>query len=99
MDSYKEVSGLTPAEPQGMRRQRPSGPSMISVISPLPPPEEVFADWLLSVSHDADLALAARHQIALIDRRPILHPDVQVLRTLLAAVAGTGVRAAHITNI
>ena len=57
-------------------------------ISPLPPPEEVFADWLLSVPHGADLAAAAREQIALIDRRMPFHPDVQCLRMLLAAVAG-----------
>ncbi|MGN6769625.1 MAG: hypothetical protein ACTHJQ_07250 [Rhizobiaceae bacterium] len=61
---------------------------MLRSASPLPPPEEVFADWLLSVPHGADLAAAARRQIALIDRRMPSHPDVQCLRMLLVAVAG-----------
>lgn len=61
-----------------------------SSVSPLPPPEEVFVDWLMSVPHDADLEAAARGQIALIDRRAPLHPDVLCLRALLAAVAGDG---------
>lgn len=57
-------------------------------ISPLPPPEEVFIDWLMSLPHGASIERAARQQIALIDRRTQLHPDVQCLRTLLVAVAG-----------
>jgi hypothetical protein len=61
---------------------------ILASISPLPPPEEVFADWLLSVPHGASLEVAARKQIALIDRRKSLHPDVLHLRTLLVAVAG-----------
>lgn len=63
-----------------------------AAISPLPPPQEVFADWLLSVPHGADLEAAARKQIALIDRRASLHPDVLCLRMLLVAVAGDGDR-------
>ena len=55
---------------------------------PLPSPEKVFADWLRSVPRGADLCAAAREQMALIDRRALCHPDVQFLRTLLAAVAG-----------
>ena len=57
-------------------------------ISPLPPPEEVFMDWLMSVPHGDSLEAAARYQIEMIDRRGSLHPDVQCLRTLLLAVAG-----------
>jgi hypothetical protein len=57
-------------------------------ISPLPPPEEVFIDWLMSLPHGAGIETAARRQIALIDRRSSLHPDVQCLRTLLVVVAG-----------
>jgi hypothetical protein len=57
-------------------------------ISPLPPPEEVFADWLLSLPHDADIEAAARRQIEMIDRRATQHADVRCLRLLLAAVAG-----------
>lgn len=60
----------------------------IAAISPLPPPEEVFVDWLLSVPHGTSIEATARRQLAVIDRRAHLHPDVQVLRTLLAAVAG-----------
>ncbi|MBN9217403.1 MAG: hypothetical protein J0I79_05570 [Mesorhizobium sp.] len=99
MDSYNEVSGLAPGRPGAQHEPRKRDPATMAAVSPLPPPEEVFADWLLSVPHDADLAHAARCQIDLIDRRLSLHPDVQVLRTLLAAVAGTSVRAAPVTNL
>ncbi len=68
--------------------RRPLDAEAMRAISPLPPPEEVFADWLLSVPHGVDLATAARRQIALIDRRMPFHPDVQCLRMLLVAVAG-----------
>ncbi|RST86450.1 hypothetical protein EJC49_10725 [Aquibium carbonis] len=56
-------------------------------VSPLPPPDEVFADWLLSVPHGADLAADARRQVELIDARGVTHPDVACLRMLLVAVA------------
>ena len=70
--------------------RRPLDAEAMRAVSPLPPPEEVFADWLMSVPHGADLAAAARRQIALIDRRMPFHPDVQCLRMLLVAVAGDG---------
>ena len=70
--------------------RRPFNAEAMRAVSPLPPPEEVFADWLMSVPHGADLAAAARSQIALIDRRMPFHPDVQCLRMLLVAVAGDG---------
>jgi len=58
-------------------------------ISPLPPPEEVFVDWLMSVPANDCLKAAARHQIDIIDRSALfLHPDVRSLRLLLVAVAG-----------
>jgi hypothetical protein len=57
-------------------------------ISPPPPPEEVFADWLLALPHDACLETAAANEIARIDQRNLLHPGVQQLRLLLVAVAG-----------
>jgi hypothetical protein len=60
----------------------------VTAACPLPSPEKVFADWLRSVPRGADLCAAAREQMALIDRRASPHPDVQFLRTLLAAVAG-----------
>lgn len=68
--------------------RRPLGPTTLARISPLPPPEEVFFDWLASVPHGACVEEAARRAIALIDRRNLSHPDVLRLRLLLAAVAG-----------
>ncbi|MBN9066880.1 MAG: hypothetical protein J0H60_10555 [Rhizobiales bacterium] len=68
-------------------------------ISPLPPPEEVFADWLLSLPHDADIEAAAKRQIELIDRRVAFHPDVQCLRMLLVAVAGDGYWHSPVRNL
>lgn len=77
--------------PEGLAtRRRRGGHAAMARISPLPPPEEVFADWLLSLPRDADIEEAARQQIALIDRRAAFHPDVQCLRMLLVAVAGDG---------
>jgi len=61
--------------------------------------EQVFADWLRSVPRGADLCTAAREQMALIDRRASHHPDVQILRTLLAAVAGDGTRRKPFSNV
>ncbi len=72
-----------PAAPPALDRK-----TMVD-ISPLPPPEEVFIDWLLSVPPDDCLEAAARYQIEIIDRSTAFqHPDVRRLRTLLAAVAG-----------
>lgn len=69
-----------------------------AAISPLPPPEEVFIDWLMSVPHHADLEKEARRKIAAIDRCGALHPDVFRLRTLLAVVAGTGAWPTPVSN-
>lgn len=55
--------------------------------------------WLMSVPHGADLEEAARQQIALIDRRAPLHPDVRSLRTLLVAVAGTAAWQRPVSNL
>ena len=68
--------------------RRPLSRETLARISPLPPPEEVFFDWLVSVPHDACLEEAARREIARIDRRGLSHPGVQRLRLLLATVAG-----------
>ncbi|MDH6230678.1 hypothetical protein M2281_001250 [Mesorhizobium soli] len=67
---------------------RPIDPETIAAVSPLPPPEEIFVDWLMSVPAGADLEAAARKQMALIDRRTPLHPAAQCLRALLATMAG-----------
>jgi hypothetical protein len=63
-------------------------PRTAAADCPLPSPERVFADWLRSVPRGTDLCAAAREQIAVLDRRASRHPDVQFLRTLLAAAAG-----------
>ena len=100
MDTRNEMPELALGRMDSrVRGRRRPNPATMAAISPLPPPEEVFADWLLSVPHGADLRHAARRQIALIDRRRSLHPDVQALRVLLAAVAGTGVWAPPISNL
>lgn len=78
----------------GLEQNRTAGrPTLdretMACISPLPPPQEVFVDWLMSVPADDCLEAAARYQIEIIDHSAIfLHPDVRHLRTLLLAVAG-----------
>lgn len=100
MDTRNEMPELALGRMDSrVRGRRRPNPATMAAISPLAPPEEVFADWLLSVPHGADLRHAARRQIALIDRRRSLHPDVQVLRVLLAAVAGTGVWTPPVSNL
>jgi hypothetical protein len=81
MSMYDQDSVIAPA--------RRANPATMAKVSPLPPPEEIFADWLVSVPHGACIEEAARRQIEVIDRRNLLHPDVQRLRLLLLAVAGT----------
>lgn len=79
--------------------RRPAGRATMRAVSPLPPPQEVFLDWLMSVPHGADLEAAARRQIALIDRRGSLHPDVLILRTLLVTVAGPSGWSKLVSNL
>ena len=82
---------MTARDPHGApTRPRPLRASEMARVSPLPPPDEVFADWLLSVPHGADIAAAARRQVELIDARATAHPDVACLRLLLVAVAEVG---------
>lgn len=71
----------------------------MAAISPLPPPQEVFIDWLMSVPPGTSIEIAARRQIAVIDARMTLHPDVQILRTLLAAIAGSSDWAKPVSNL
>ena len=75
-------------KPDAAQTRRPLDRQAMASISPLPPPEEVFIDWLMSVPPDDCLEAAARYQIEMIDRRMSPHPDVQCLRMLLLAVAG-----------
>lgn len=79
--------------------RRPLGAQALARISPLPPPEEVFFDWLLSVPHDASLEDAASREIERIDRRNLNHPDVRHLRMLLAAIAGAASWRKPIANL
>lgn len=67
---------------------RPAPDDEADTGTALPNPEDVFARWLLSVPPETDVEQSARDQIALIDRSNSRHRDVQVLRALLAAVAG-----------
>ncbi len=60
-----------------------------SAEPPPPSPIDVFAEWFRSVPAEADLALAAAQAIAQIDRRASSHPDVVLLRAMLASFAGT----------
>jgi hypothetical protein len=87
--------------PHGLgTRRRSLGREDMARVTPLPPPEEVFADWLLSVPHEDCMEAAARFQIELIDRSPAAsHPDVRHLRLLLVAVAGDGVWQANDQNL
>ena len=99
MDSHNEIPGLAPGRPERPRRVRRVNAATMRAVSPLPPPEEVFSDWLLSVPHDADLEAAALKKIALIDRCGHLHPDILRLRTLLAVVAGTSAWPTRVRNL
>ena len=84
---YTEADMTMEANPDTVVARQALDLRTMAPISPLPSPETVFVDWLLWLPRGANLRAAAREQIALIDRRASLHPDVQFLRTLLAAVA------------
>ncbi len=89
MDTRNEMPELALGRMDSrVRGRRRPNPATMAAISPLPPPEEVFADWLLSVPHGACLEEAARREIARIDRRGLSHPGVRRLRVLLVSVAG-----------
>ncbi len=79
---------MTPRRERVATRRNRIARRTIAVVSPLPPPEEVFIDWLMSVPADDCLEAAARFQIEIIDRRALTHPDIRYLRALLVAVAG-----------
>jgi hypothetical protein len=56
--------------------------------SALPSAVDVFAEWFKSIPPGVDLELAAARAIAQIDRGRLSHPDVVLLRAMLAAFAG-----------
>ena len=68
------------------------GPRMAEAISPLPPPEQVFLDWLMWLPAEADVEAAARCEIARLDRRMPLAAEEERLRLLFQAVLGGGPR-------
>jgi hypothetical protein len=97
--TYTETDTTIATKPdKGVDRQALDLRSVAAACA-LPSPEQVFVDWLLWVPRGADLCAAAREQIALIDRRASHHPDVQFLRTLLAAVAGDSTWHKPFTNL
>jgi hypothetical protein len=69
------------------------GPRIAEAVSPsLPPPEQVFLDWLMWLPADADIEAAARREIARLDRRMPLAAEAEHLRMLFQAVLGDGPR-------
>ena len=79
---------ITGQKEGGSHRRRSVSPRVMAMISPPPPPQEVFVDWLMSLPAESDLPAAALKQVARIDGTGLLHPDVLCLRTLLVAIAG-----------
>lgn len=73
---------------KSIRSARRVDAATLAAVSPLPPPDEVFIDWLMALPHNADIEQAARREVARIDRCNLQHPDIECLRTLLVAVAG-----------
>jgi hypothetical protein len=53
-------------------------------------PREVFLAWLLWLPQGADVAEAARREVARLDRAEPLPPEVAALRLLLVEAALTG---------
>jgi hypothetical protein len=94
-----ELTRTRVANPDTVMARQAVDPRTAASDCPLPSQERVFADWFRSLPHGADLCAAAREQMALIDRRASHHPDVQFLRTLLAAVAGDGTWHKPFTNL
>jgi hypothetical protein len=91
MDQNFEIAkGCTANKP---RRASIRDYRVMAHISPLPPPEEVFLDWLMAVPAKDDLQLAAQAEIDRIDRRGLRHPDLDRLRMMLLAFAQAPIRA------
>lgn len=57
-------------------------PAIAEPVPPLPPPEQVFLDWLLWLPAGADIEAAARREIARLDRRLPLADGARRLRAL-----------------
>jgi len=65
-------------EPRLRANRKPS-----AIQDVLPAPEDVFLAWLLALPADADVASAARREIASLDRRAVLPAAAARLRALL----------------
>jgi hypothetical protein len=61
-------------------------PAIAEPVPPLPPPEQVFLDWLLWLPADADIEAAARREIARLERRMPLADGTRRLRALFLAL-------------
>ena len=96
---YTEPDMTMEANPDTVVARQALDLRTMASIAPPPSPETVFVEWLLWLPRGANLRAAARQQIALIDRHASVHPDVQFLRTLLAAVAGEGTWRKPFTNL
>ncbi|OWJ64574.1 hypothetical protein [Inquilinus limosus] len=57
-------------------------PAVAEPVPPLPPPEQVFLDWLMWLPAGADIEAAARREIARLDRRMPLAGGARRLRAL-----------------
>lgn len=57
-------------------------------VRALPAPEDVFLAWLLSLPDDADVAAAARLEIARLDRKAPLSAGPLRLRQLMEQAVG-----------
>lgn len=69
------------------RRRRPSAASWPSARAC---PEDVFFVWLLRLPDGADIARAAREEIARLDRAAPLPPGAVRLRELMVAASKAG---------
>ncbi|MFT3987660.1 hypothetical protein [Aestuariivirga sp.] len=90
---------MTNSVPHLILEVRPALEEVDQAKSELPRPEDVLAQWLLALPPEADVESAARAQIAMIDRKDVQHPDVEVLRTLLCAMAGEQARPVRQGNL
>src|SRR3546814_4660586 len=68
------------------RRTRARATSAPRPRNDMPRPEDVFLAWLCSLPEGADIAAAARREVARIERRAPLRPELQRLRDLFLEI-------------
>src|SRR3546814_20177958 len=71
------------------RRTRARATSAPRPRNDMPRPEDVFLAWLCSLTEGADIAAAARREVACIERLAPLRPAVQRLRALFPQATET----------